>query len=116
MDLSSLRTLVSATAFETLGVDATITRPHPDNAPITTRIVWMSPLRDDYPAGADFHRREAVRALAVRRDEVPTVPRGTIVTAPDPEGGALRRWRVEAPDRVDTATVRVIVVPEPDVL
>jgi hypothetical protein len=113
VDLGPLRTLVRDVSFDTLGVDATVTRPYPDDAAIPTRIVWIRPAAEDAPFGGDIQRRTARRVLALRRDEVPTVPRGTVITAPDPEGGAARQWRVEGPDRVDTATVRVIVVEEP---
>lgn len=110
MDLAPVRTLVRDVSFRALGVAATVTRPYPDDAPITTRVVWITSTMGDVPSGLDVQRREARRALALRRDEVPTVPRGTIILAPDPEGGAANRWRVETPLRIDTATMRVVVV------
>lgn len=113
MDLGSLRSLARDVSFDTHGVDATVTRPFPDDAPITTRVIWVTATMEDVPAGLDLQRREARRSLAVRRDDVPTVPRGTIVLAPEPEGGAAQRWRVENPLRSDTATVRVVVVADP---
>lgn len=114
MDLGSLRTVVRDVSFDTLGVDATVTRPLPDDAPITTRVIWTTPTPEDAPLGNDFQRRESRRGLALRRDVVPTVPLKTVIVAAEPEGGTPKRWRVDGFERIDTATIRVLVVPDPE--
>lgn len=100
------------TSFDVLGVDATVTRPQPDDVPIATRVIWLTAATEGF---TEMQRREARRVMALRRDDVPTAPLGTLVLAPDPEGGPIRRWRVDGFERFDTATIRVTVVafPEP---
>lgn len=113
MDLSGLRTLVRDLNFDTHGVPATVTRPFPDATAIETNAIWLTPTTDGF-GGSDLHRQEPRRILCLNRDEVPTVPRGTIVLAPEAFGGATLRWRVEGPDRIDADHTRVIVVPDPE--
>lgn len=117
MDWGSLRSLVRDINFE-LQVDsvpATVTRPlpYPDDTPITTRAIWVLPSTEAVPFGSDFQRQEDRHVLALRRDEVPTVPTKTIVEAPETPGGTVKRWRVEGPDRLESDHGRYVVVPDP---
>jgi hypothetical protein len=50
--------------------------------------------------------------IALPRSEVPTLPTGTRVDAPEQLGGAVRAWRVDAIDYVDAAQYRAFVVLE----
>lgn len=102
MDLGSVQTLRLDASFSVLGVPATVTRPAPDDTPIATTGIWQSPLEEDAPFGTDLNRREPRRVLALRRDSVPTLPRGTRVLAPEKPGGANKAWSVDGLEqRVD---------------
>lgn len=113
MDFGSVRSLALGIEFDVLGLPATVTRPYPDDTPIATRVVWVLPATDGMPTGIELQRQEARRVMAIRLEDVPTVPRGTIVEAPEVGGADDQRWRVEGPDRVEADHVRVIVVPDP---
>ncbi len=113
MDLGALRSLVRDINFGVHGMPATVTRPFPDDTPIVTRVVWVLPSTDAVPLGADFQRQDVRRVVALRRDEVPTVPTRTIVVAPETAGGADQRWRVEGPERMEADHGRYVVVLDP---
>lgn len=107
MDLGSVRDLALSVNFSAHGVPATVTRPL-ENA-ITTRIIWITPISDDVPSGLDLRRNEPQRIAALRRDEVPTVPRLTVIEAPEKAGGAVERWLVDGTERTEADHVRVMV-------
>lgn len=96
--------------LEAFGVPAVVTRPAPDNTPISTTVAWLPPLTEDVPAGVEFGRREAIRVLAIDKGDVATVPRGTTIVAPLELDGDDVTWRVEAVVRVEDDCVRVIVI------
>lgn len=106
MDLGSLRALALDVNFSAHGVPAIVTLSRED--PITTRGIWLQPTTEDVPVG-DFTRREPRRVMALRRDEVPSVPRGTLIVAPEISGGPDKAWRADGMDRVDADHHRVIV-------
>jgi hypothetical protein len=81
------------------GVPATVTRPVPDDAPITTTGIWLQPLEETRPVGADFQRRDPRKVLALPRSAVPTLPRATLIDAPEELGGAVKTWRVDGFER-----------------
>lgn len=98
--------------FATFGVPATVTLA--GESAIETTVVWPPPATLEMPAPGEFSRREPQRVLALRRDEVPRVPRGTSILAPEQLGGDVQRWRVDGIDQVEVDLVRVIVVADPD--
>lgn len=100
--------------FQAFGVSATVTRPAPDETPITTTVAWMTPQTVDGLIGGSITRREARRIAALRLDEVPTVPRGTLIDAPEELGGEVKRWFVESVDRIEPDLGRYVVVHRPD--
>jgi hypothetical protein len=118
MDLSSLRALVVELNFSAHGKDATVRRPPPDDDEIETRIIWMTAAQDLHPVGLDdqrfqpdFQRRDPVRILAIRRDHVPTAPRGTVITTSEWGTTIETTWRVDGllekhPDHIKVAVVR----------
>jgi hypothetical protein len=114
MDFGALRSLVRELNFSAHGVDAIVTRPFPDATPITTRAIWVTPQTEDALNGTELQRREPRRVMALRKDEVPTVPRGTVIIAPPQGGESDARWRIDGIDRVEADHVRVIVVPDPE--
>lgn len=99
-------------ANQILSVAVTVTRPAPDDDAITTRGIWMTPNTEAMPPGSGFQRGEAIRILAVRRDDVPTVPKGTIVLAPHPEDLEADPvgWVVDGTDRREVDHHRVILI------
>lgn len=99
--------------FATFGVPATVTLPA--ETAIETTVVWPPPSTLEMPAPGEFSRREPQRVMALRRDEVPRVPRGTIILAPEQLGAEEQRWRVEGPDQVEVDLVRVFVALDPEV-
>lgn len=115
MDLGSLRTLVHDVNFGVQGVDATLTRPFPDEVPVSTRVIWLGPDTEDVPVGTAFQRRESRRVVAIRRTDVASVPRGSILEAPEYAGGPVQRWRVDGVHHTTPEHVRVTVVPDPEV-
>jgi hypothetical protein len=112
MDLGSVELLAVDAIHGVLSVPATVTRPAPDDLPIVTTAVWVTSREQDL--GLDLQRREPQRLVALKLAAVPTVPRGTIVVAPERSGGLATRWRVEGPDRSDPYETRVVVVPDPE--
>lgn len=103
MDLSSLQALRLDASFSVLGVAATVTRPPADDTPILTTLIWLSPIEEAQVFGEDRNRIGARKAIALRRSEVPTAPRGTTVVAAEPSGGAAKTWRVDGTDQRDDA-------------
>jgi hypothetical protein len=98
MDLGPLRTLALRVNLNVHGVDATVTRPSPDETPIATRAVWSTPLEEAQPFGADFRKREPRRVMVLPRSDVPTMPTGTVIAAAEAPGGAVKTWRFESHD------------------
>lgn len=100
MDLGPLRTLALNLQLSAHGVAATVTRPTPDDTPISTRGIWLRPADDPQPYGTDLRRRDPRRVIALPRADVPTLPRGTLVEAAEITGGAALTWRVDGFDQV----------------
>lgn len=96
--------------FAVFGVPATVTRPA--SAPILTTGIWVPMAAVDSPDGADFGRRETQRVMAFRRDDVPTIPKGTIVLAPEVTGGPVLRFVVDGPEHADREIHQVYLTPD----
>lgn len=113
MELGSLRALALGLNFSAHGVPATITAPaYPD--PIVTRVIWLTPVNEGMPTGSSFVKTTPIRVAAIRRDEVDEVPIGTVIVAPEQEGGTNRSWRVDGHERTEADHHRVYVVLDPD--
>lgn len=94
------------------GVAATVTRPAPDDDPIETDAIWVPLPTANEPDVAPWQRREELRCLAFDRDVVPTLPAGTLITAPERKGGAVKTWIVDAPGdnhAIDIDQLKVLV-------
>jgi hypothetical protein len=102
------------TFFDRFGVPVTVTRPAPDDTPIETTGIFVEVAEMDVPSGLAFQRKEPQRLLALMRTEVPTVPRGTAVLAPELLGGEVLRWRIDGLERADADHHRVYLIPDPE--
>lgn len=114
MGFGALRALVTSVNFSTFGVAVTIERPTLDAEPIEATGIWLTPRTEDVPVGTEFQRRERRRVMALRATAVSSVPRGTVINAPETEGGTIRRWRVDGIDSQEPEQVRVVLVPDFD--
>lgn len=114
MAASDLRVPMSV-CLDAFGVPITVTRPAPENTPVSATGIWLPDFMEDIPAGTSFQRREPRRVLAVSLQEVGSLPRGTVIEAPLLADGPLVRWRVDAFDRIDSDHARVTVVEAPEV-
>lgn len=99
MPTAELRALAFSLNRAAHGVSATVTRPEPDSTPIVTSGIWQLPLEDPQPYGTALKKREPRKVFALSRAEVPTLPVGTRIEAPDYTSGPTRIFVVETFDR-----------------
>ncbi len=97
--------------FATMGVPAVVTRPAPADTPIETSLIWVERTTPEVPDGARVTRHDPRRIGVLSSAAVPTVPTGTIIVAPETQGGTARTWKVDGIARVDADQVRVILLP-----
>jgi hypothetical protein len=109
MNLAPLRSLVREVNFGAHGVDAMVTIP--DGAPVSTKIIWLTPVTEQRPAGSEFGRSEAIRSMAIRRDVLPAVPRGSTIAVTEHLLSSPTMWTVDGMEAVFSDHQRVIVVP-----
>lgn len=94
------------------GVAATVTRPAPNQAPIATTGVWVPLDSVRVPEGSPWTREEQLRCMAFDVDEVPTLPRGSLISAPERRGGTAQTWIVDGladAHAIDADQVKAIV-------
>lgn len=96
--------------FSAFGVPATVIRPAPDDLPIEATGVWHPLPAMEGPGGLDFQRRGPQRVMAFQRSEVPTLPTGSTVLAPETLDGVARTWRVDGTLGVDDEVHQVWLV------
>ena len=110
MDFGPFRDVVKELNFDAHGVAVTL-KPA-IGLPISTSGIWLPSLLEDPPVGRDYNRREPRRVMALRRDQVASVPRGTLLTAPETISGTARDWQVDAVDEIRGDHIRVILQPD----
>lgn len=110
MDLDGVRGLITDKSLEILGRAATVTLPWQN--PVESRIHWMRNLQEDSPAGKSYSALGARRVMAIKRNEFSEIPRGTIITAPDPLGSVATNWQVDGIEEVTGSHFVVVVIPE----
>jgi hypothetical protein len=113
MDLTALRGRVLAANLAVHGVSATVTRPAPDNTPVTLTGIWLVPFaEEEMPHGRDFPRREPRRLFAIPKSALSGCPRNTLIVAAESRTGATSQtWRVDGFERSDADHWRVVLVP-----
>lgn len=109
MDAGPLRALVLDLNFDVHGVDATVTVP--DEAAIDVRAVWLPPDTTLVPGGMAFQAADSRKVLAFKRADVPALPRGTRIVAPDRPGGTSQTWVVDGTESLAADHQRVTVLP-----
>lgn len=102
-----MRALAREVNFRVLGVEALVTVGALD--PVPAQVVWLTPTQQAAPLGTDFTRADPRRLLAIRRDQVPAVPRGTKIVAPGTAGGTSSTWRVDGVESIEAEFFRVVV-------
>lgn len=96
-------------ALNAFGLSAVVTPPA--GLPVSTTAFWLPPTTEEVPVGGEFRRAEPRRVLVLPRVDVPQVPRGTVVTVAEEEGGAASDWRVDSMEGLSHDHHRVVVVP-----
>lgn len=77
------------------GLAITVTRPSPDVDPVSTSGIWSSPASEPQPYGAEFNRVDPRRVMSIPVSAtLQAIPPGSIVVAPEYEGGPLLTWLV----------------------
>lgn len=89
---------------------ATVTRPNAA-AIIGVTVMWVSPSVGVGPVGMDLQAVSSRRVMVLPRSTVPTLPKGTVVVAPEYDGGALRVWVVDEFAQIEYDHWRAVVVP-----
>jgi hypothetical protein len=108
----ALRGLVRDATFGVIGVPATVTIPGGD--PVETRIIWLTPSQDGAPgAPAVFQRNDPQRAMAIRRDDLPTLPLESLVAVTEPNLEDPTEWLVDSFLVTEPEHYRVSVRPRP---
>lgn len=100
MSFGSLRALAFGISQAVHGVPATITRPAPNNTPITTTVIWaVAPVSDGQPYGSALHRIDSRKVMAIARADVPTLDTGTVIVAAEVDGESAKTWVVDGIER-----------------
>ncbi len=110
MDLGPLRQLALELNFDAHGVTAVVTRPGEDA--VTTTGIWQRPLLEDLPVGREFAAREPRRIMALRRDVLEEVERGTTVAAAETIGGTSQDWQIDGIETVESDYYLVRLIAE----
>lgn len=114
MNLGGLRAQALRLNLQAHGVDATVTRPSPNDEPIETRGIWMTPSPAGVPIGSSFSRTDRDRVMVFSKAEVPTIPKGSKVIAPQFDGGDDEAWRVDGLEREEADHWRAHLVSSPE--
>jgi hypothetical protein len=111
VDLAALRSLAREVNFAIHGIPAEVTPQPPTDETVSTRIIWLTPVTSPQPPGSSLGRSEARRTMAIRRDDVPSVPMGTQIAVTEHLQAAPSLWKVDGTEAIFHDHVRVVVVP-----
>ena len=95
-------------AVDAFSVPVVVTLPN--GLPITTKGIWLPTTTEDVPFAAGYQRRDQKRVIAISKDGVPVLAKGSRIKAPEKEGGPIKRWLVDAHEFSDDDHHRVVVV------
>lgn len=71
---------------------------------------WLPPTTEETPVGGEYTRRESLDVLVLRKSEVPTAPRGTIVEVAYVLGADVETWRVDGFQHGDADHHRLVMM------
>lgn len=108
MDISAVRAVALEANFAAHGIDVSVQLPNEE--PVDAVGIWLTPINEDMPTSAPFSGQRPNRVIALRRSEVPSLPRGARITAPEQSGGDSRVWFVDGVERDEADHHRVHVV------
>jgi hypothetical protein len=108
MGLAELRALVLETNRAAFGSAVTVTVP--DEDAVETEAIWASTETEEVDING-FIRKVGRYVLVLRKADVPTVPRKTIIVGAPP-GGTSQRWMVDGTDRVEVDRTYVVLKPQ----
>lgn len=111
MNFDTARTAAVDANFGVHGVPATVTRPAPENTPVSCTVILRTvQLQERRPFGGDFQKREGRRVMSFQKADFATsLPRGTTVAAPERKGEADKSWVIDSLDRVDPYCWHMVV-------
>jgi len=111
MNFDTARTAAVDANFGVYGVPATVTRPAPDDTPVScTVILRVEQLQERRFPGGDLQKREGRRVMSFQKADFATsLPRGTTVAAPERKGAADKAWQIDSIDRVDAYCWHMVV-------
>lgn len=102
MDLSTARQIGIDQRYERRGTS--MTAMVPNGEPFALYVVW-----DGTDLEGAERNRQLQRSLWVKRDDLPTVPRGTLFCGPEPQGGDDRNWRADQTLAIESGQIQVLV-------
>ena len=79
-------------AMDAFSVPIVVTLPYEN--PVTKRGAWVPPTPEAF--GDEIQRVELRRIMAVMKSEVPALPTGTLIDAPEFKDSAIKTWKVDA--------------------
>ena len=98
-----------------MGTAITITRPPPNDTPVAATGIWVPAEPKLAMFGTYDERRgqgrEPRRVLAIPRDVLNEIPRGTQIQAAELPGGTVRSWIADGYEHSEPDHHRVFVVP-----
>ncbi len=101
-----------AAALDAFGVAAEVTLPGEE--PVPTTVIWLPPVALQ-TLGVLSQTNRPLPVLALVKADVPSVPTGTQIDAPELEGGDIKSWVVEAVIGMTADEIRVVVIPAAEV-
>lgn len=104
MSLTAVRQVAIDQTFRILGVDVVVTPPN--GSPVETRAVWDA--ADIEGAGRGRQLRRAM--WLPTSDELPSVPRGTVIVGPEPHSTESKTWRWDQKLSVEPGKIQGLVV------
>ncbi len=80
-------------AMDAFSVSAVVTVKFQN--PVNTRGIWLPPEFAGFDIGDEYHGRAPKRIMSISKADVPTIPRGTTIVAPEAAGEDAKTWEVE---------------------
>lgn len=107
-DLVAVRSVVLEANLAAHGLTATsVTTPENDYEDV--RFLWLTFENESMPSGGGFSKREPIRVMVFRRADVPEIPKGTRIEAPERYGEGDSTWVVDGRERSESDHHRVVV-------